>query len=127
MKKVRRVVLCSGKFYYDVASSDYRQQSPLTAIVRVEQLYPFPAEDLTAVFDLYPAMEEIVWAQEAPKNMEAWEFMSWRLERLVNERWPVNYVGRRRSPNPAEGSLTAHRKNQTMVIEAAFNWKFSAG
>jgi 2-oxoglutarate dehydrogenase E1 component len=124
-KKVRRVVLCSGKFYYDLASSDYRQQSPHVAIVRVEQLYPFPAEDLKAVFDLYPAMEEIVWAQEAPKSMEAWEFMSWRLERLVNERWPVNYVGRRRSPNPAEGSLTAHRKNQSMVIDAAFNWNFN--
>jgi 2-oxoglutarate dehydrogenase E1 component len=125
-KEVRRVVLCSGKFYYDLVSSDYRQQSPLVAIVRIEQLYPFPAEDLTAVFDLYPAMEEIVWAQEAPKNMEAWEFMSWRLERLVNGRWPVNYVGRRRSPNPAEGSLTAHRKNQSMIIDAAFNWKFNA-
>ncbi len=125
-KKVRRVVLCSGKFYYDLVSSDYRRQSPHIAIIRIEQLYPFPAEDLTPVFDLYPAMEEIIWAQEAPKNMEAWEFMSWRLERLVNERWPVNYVGRRRSPNPAEGSLSAHRKNQSMITEAAFTWKFNA-
>jgi 2-oxoglutarate dehydrogenase complex dehydrogenase (E1) component-like enzyme len=58
--------------------------------------------------------------------MEAWEFMSWRLERLVNKRWPVNYVGRRRSPNPAEGSLSAHRKNQSMITEAAFTWKFNA-
>ena len=85
---------------------------------------PVPAQDLTAVFDLYPNLEEIVWAQEAPKNMEAWEFMSWRLERLVEQRWPVNYVGRRRSASPAEGSLTAHRKNQSMIVEYAFKWKF---
>lgn len=126
-KRIRRVVLCSGKFYYDLASSDYRQQSSHVAIIRVEQLYPFPAEELIAAFSHYPEIEEVVWAQEAPKNMEAWEFMSWRLERLINNRWPVNYVGRRRSPNPAEGSLTAHRKNQSMIIDAAYNWKFNAG
>ena len=125
--EVRRTVLCSGKFYYDLVSSDYRQRSPHVAVVRVEQLYPFPVGELVAAFSRYPKMEEVVWAQEAPKNMEAWEFMSWRLERLIGGRWPVNYAGRRRSANPAEGSLTAHRKNQSMVIDAAYNWKFDAG
>jgi 2-oxoglutarate dehydrogenase E1 component len=122
---VRRVVLCSGKFYFDLVASEYRAKYPQVAIVRVEQLYPFPAQDLAAAFALYPNMEEIVWAQEAPKNMEAWEFMQWRLERLAEGRWPVNYVGRRRSGNPAEGSSTAHRKNQSMIVEYAFNWQFA--
>lgn len=125
-EQVRRVVLCSGKFYFDLVGSSYRKAAAHVAVVRVEQLYPFPAQDLTEVFTLYPQMEEIVWAQEGPKNMEAWEFMHWRLERLIEKRWPVNYVGRRRSASPAEGSSTAHRKNQSMIVEYAFTWKFGA-
>jgi 2-oxoglutarate dehydrogenase E1 component len=123
---VRRLVLCSGKFYYDLITSEQRARNKDVAVVRVEQLYPFPAEDLSAVFGLYPGLQEIVWAQEGPKNMEAWEFMSWRLQRLVAGRWPINYVGRRRSGSPAEGSPAAHRKNQSMIVEYAFQWQFEA-
>ena len=123
-KDVRRLVLCSGKFYFDLVGSEQRAQNKQVAVVRVEQLYPFPTADLEAVFASYPNLQEIVWAQEAPKNMEAWEFMSWRLERLAAGRWPVNYVGRRRSASPAEGSPAAHRKNQSMIVEYAFQWQF---
>ncbi len=122
---VRRLVLCSGKFYFDLVGSEQRAQNKQVAVVRVEQLYPFPAADLEAVFASYPNLQEIVWAQEGPKNMEAWEFMSWRLQRLAGGRWPVNYVGRRRSASPAEGSSTAHRKNQSMIVEYAFQWQFA--
>jgi 2-oxoglutarate dehydrogenase E1 component len=124
---VRRLVLCSGKFYYDLVTSEHRAASTHVAVARVEQLYPFPAEELAAAFARYPGLQEIVWAQEAPKNMEAWEFMSWRLQRLVAGRWPVNYVGRRRSASPAEGSPAAHRKNQSMIVEYAFQWQFDEG
>jgi 2-oxoglutarate dehydrogenase E1 component len=65
-----------------------------------------------------------VWTQEEPKNMGAWEFMSWRLRRLVESKIPVAYVGRRRSSSPAEGSKTTHIKNQSIVIDAAFNHVF---
>ncbi len=123
-KDVRRLVLCSGKFFFDLIGSEQRAQNKHVAVVRVEQLYPFPAADLDAMFALYPNLQEIVWAQEGPKNMEAWEFMSWRLQRLVAGRWPVNYVGRRRSASPAEGSPAAHRKNQSMIVEYAFQWQF---
>lgn len=124
-EEVRRIVLCSGKFYLDLHTSEYREQHPHVALVRVEQLYPFPVKDLEAMLERYPNAEEIVWAQEEPKNMGAWEFVSWRLERLLDGRLPVNYVGRRRSSSPAEGSSAAHRKNQSMIIEYAFNWKFN--
>jgi 2-oxoglutarate dehydrogenase E1 component len=124
VKAVQRLVLCSGKFYYDLATSEHRPQHPEVAIARVEQLYPFPQDDLNAVIGRYPTLREIVWAQEEPKNMGAWEFMSWRLERLVDKRLPVNYVGRRRSASPAEGSLTAHRANHAMITEYPFTWKF---
>jgi 2-oxoglutarate dehydrogenase E1 component len=121
---VRRLVLCSGKFYYDLAASEHRPQHPEVAIARVEQLYPFPMDDLNAVIGRYPNLQEIVWAQEEPKNMGAWEFMWWRLERLVEGRYPVNYVGRRRSASPAEGSLTAHKANHAMITEYPFTWEF---
>lgn len=123
-KDVRRLVLCSGKFYYDLAASEHRPQHPEVAIARVEQLYPFPKDDLRAAIGRYPNLQEIVWAQEEPKNMGAWEYMGWRLERLVEKRYPVNYVGRRRSASPAEGSLTAHKANHAMITEYPFTWKF---
>lgn len=122
--QVRRLVLCSGKFYYDLVTSEYREQYPQVAIARVEQLYPFPVSDLQQVIARYDNLERIVWAQEEPKNMGAWEFMSWRLERLVEKRLPVDYVGRRRSSSPAEGSATAHKTNHAMIVEYAFNWEF---
>ncbi len=123
-KDVQRLVLCSGKFYYDLATSEHRPQHPEVALARVEQLYPFPKDELSVVIKRYTNLQEIVWAQEEPKNMGAWEFMSWRLERLVENRYPVNYVGRRRSASPAEGSLTAHKANHAMITEYSFTWKF---
>ncbi len=122
---VRRLVLCSGKFYYDLVTNEHRKLNPQVAIVRIEQLYPFPVEDVQGIFDLYPNLEEIVWAQEEPKNMGAWDFVSRRLERAIKQRWPLNYVGRRRSSSPAEGSSTAHKINQAMIVDYVFSWKFS--
>jgi len=119
------LVLCSGKFYYDLVTNEHRKLNPQVAIVRIEQLYPFPVEDVQGIFDLYPNLEEIVWAQEEPKNMGAWDFVSRRLERAIKQRWPLNYVGRRRSSSPAEGSSTAHKINQAMIVDYVFSWKFS--
>lgn len=122
--QVRRLVLCSGKFYFDLINSEYRQQYSRVALVRVEQLYPLPVPDLEAVIARYPKLEQIVWAQEEPKNMGAWEYMDFRLRKLTGGALPVDYVGRRRSPSPAEGSLTAHKTNHAKIIEYAFNWEF---
>jgi len=121
---VRRLVLCSGKFYFDLIASEHREQHPEVAVARVEQLYPFPADDLRQVIEGFPKLDDIVWAQEEPKNMGAWEYMWWRVERLIEKRYPVNYVGRRRSASPAEGSLTAHKANHAMIVEYPFTWKF---
>lgn len=121
---VRRLVLCSGKFYFDLVTSEYRAQHPEVALVRVEQLYPLPVGELRAIIESYPKLEEIIWAQEEPKNMGVWHYISWRLKQLVNRRIPVDYVGRRRSASPAEGSLAAHRANQATIIDYAFRWQF---
>ncbi|MBZ0294302.1 MAG: 2-oxoglutarate dehydrogenase E1 component [Anaerolineae bacterium] len=123
-EKIRRLVFCSGKFYYDLADSEYREQYSEVALIRLEQLYPFPIPDLQAIIERYPHAEQIVWAQEEPKNMGAWDYLAFRLEKLVNGTLPVDYVGRRRSPSPAEGSLAAHKTNQAMITEYAFNWEF---
>jgi 2-oxoglutarate dehydrogenase E1 component len=121
---VTRLVFCSGKFYYDLASAEFRDQYPDVAIIRVEQLYRFPVPELTEVWERYPNVKQIVWAQEEPKNMGAWDFVGYRLKKLVGMDVPVNYVGRRRSSSPAEGSKTAWTINQSMVIEYAFDWDF---
>jgi len=124
-KKVNRVVFCTGKFYYDLVNSEWREKHPEVAVVRVEQLYPFPADELQAVFDKYTKVKQVVWAQEEPKNMGAWGFMSYRLKKMVGIKIPVNYVGRRRSSSPAEGSKSAYQVNQAMITEYVFNWDFT--
>jgi 2-oxoglutarate dehydrogenase E1 component len=122
--QVTRVVFVSGKFYYDLIGSELREKNPHVAIVRAEQLYPFPAEEIQGVLAGYPNVNQIVWAQEEPKNMGAWDYMQYRLKKLVGMNLPVNFVGRRRSSSPAEGSKTAHQVNQSMIIEYAFTWSF---
>lgn len=121
---VTRLVFCSGKFYYDLMNADYREQYDNVAVVRVEQLYPLPVPELRAIVERYPNVTQIVYAQEEPKNMGAWAYMGYRLKKLVGMGTPVNYVGRRRSSSPAEGSKTAWAINQSMITEYAFDWDF---
>ncbi len=125
--QVTRLVFCSGKFSLDLLKSEHRETYPHVAIVCLEQLYPFPLADLTEIIERYPNVTQVVWAQEEPKNMGAWEFMGYRLKKLIGIETPVNYVGRRRSSSPAEGSRTAHNVNQAMIIEYTFNWDFAKG
>ena len=121
---VKRLVFCTGKFYYDLAGAEFREQYPDVALVRIEQLYPFPVPEMREIVERYPNVTQIVWAQEEPKNMGAWEYMGYRLKKLVGMGTPVNYVGRRRSSSPAEGSKTAWAINQSMITEYAFDWDF---
>lgn len=127
--QVTRLVFISGKFYFDLMGSPLRAEHPETAIVRVEQLYPFPSDELRAVLESYPHVRQIIWAQEEPKNMGAWEFMGYRLKKLVGPSIPVNYVGRRRSSSPAEGSKALWAVNQEIVIRAVYEhrWAHSSG
>jgi 2-oxoglutarate dehydrogenase E1 component len=118
---VRRLVLCSGKVYVDLISSDLRPASPAVAICRVEQLYPFPNVAIGAVLETYDAVEEIVWVQEEPENMGAWEFLHPLLEALVAGRAPLRYVGRPRAASPSEGSSAWHQMNQKALVQRAFD------
>ena len=118
--QVRRLALCSGKVAVDLLDNEQRASQTALAIVRLEQLYPFPKEELEKVFESYNEMEEIVWVQEEPQNMGAWNYVQPRLIELIGARWPLRYIGRARSSSPAEGSAAWHAINQKALIEQVY-------
>ena len=119
---VNRVVLCSGKIYYDLVEARKKSDKPGTdqvAVVRLEQFYPFPQKRLREVLAKYPAARQLVWAQEEPKNMGGWTFVEQRLENLLpNCERPV-YVGRSPSASPATGSYAIHQAEQAKLVAEA--------
>jgi 2-oxoglutarate dehydrogenase E1 component len=117
--RIRRVLLCSGKVYVDLMSSELRKTRTDVAICRVEQLYPVPADALRAMLDAYGHADEIVWVQEEPENMGAWDFIRPHLIEAAGNR-TVRRVARPRSASPAEGSAARHAKNQQLLVEKAF-------
>jgi 2-oxoglutarate dehydrogenase E1 component len=116
---VRRVILCSGKIYVDLAGSDRRAAARDVALVRVEQLYPVPSKALRATLDAYGAADDIVWVQEEPENMGAWDFIRPHLVEAAAGR-RVRAIARPRSASPAEGSATRHARQQQQLVDAAF-------
>jgi 2-oxoglutarate dehydrogenase E1 component len=116
---VRRIVLCSGKIYYDLLAAAEKLDGGRPALVRVEQLYPFPAPELAGVLEKYGQAEEVVWAQEEPRNMGAWSFMEPRLEEMAGAALPIRYVGRIERASPAEGYANDHEAEQTRIVEEA--------
>jgi 2-oxoglutarate dehydrogenase E1 component len=125
-KGVKRLVLCSGKVYVDLISDERRAKSPQVAICRVEQLYPFPNVALGEVLGNYPSLKEVVWLQEEPSNMGAWEFMRPLLDELLADRYPLRYIGRARNSSPSEGSSAWHQVNQKALVELAFDLEADA-
>jgi 2-oxoglutarate dehydrogenase E1 component len=117
---VERLILCSGKIYTELAGSEASEDDDVTAVARVELLYPFPGDDIKAVLEGYPNLREIVWVQEEPKNMGAWFFMEPRLRELVDGELPVRFVGKPARPSPAQGSAGFHKKEHTEIIRVAF-------
>jgi 2-oxoglutarate dehydrogenase E1 component len=117
--QVKRLILCSGKVAVDLLTSEDRPKAPEAAIVRVEQLYPFPVDDVQAAIESYPVVSDVVWVQEEPENMGAWEFVRPHLEALVSGRARLALLARPRSSSPAEGSAARHARNQQMLIQRA--------
>jgi 2-oxoglutarate dehydrogenase E1 component len=115
-QRVRRVVLCSGKLYYELVEQRSQEEAGDVAVVRVEQFYPFPEELLRRVIARYRKAKEWVWAQEESQNMGGWTFMEPRLRALGPA--PA-YVGRDASASPATGSRAIHLREQKELVEAA--------
>ncbi|MFW5951424.1 MAG: 2-oxoglutarate dehydrogenase E1 component, partial [Gemmatimonadota bacterium] len=116
--RIRRVVLCSGKVYYDLMAADAPSEE--VAVVRVEQLYPFPEEALASVIARYPSAGELVWVQEEPANMGAWSYIRPWLQYLVGRDRSVGYIGRPERASPAEGYKKAHDEQQARIVREAF-------
>jgi 2-oxoglutarate dehydrogenase E1 component len=123
---VRNLILCSGRIYMDLVTSELRKKNPDDAIVRMEQLYPFPKEKLEELLAQYASLERLIWVQEEPFNMGAWNYLRPHLRELTEGRLPLHYVGRPESSSPAEGSSTLYRINQASLIEQAFEFEKNA-
>ena len=120
------IVLCSGKIAVDLFTSERRKDNPHVAVVRVEQLYPFPSDLIKDVLERYSNGREVCWVQEEPENMGAWEFVRPELESLIDGRWPLRYIGRSRNSSPSEGSSTWHAANQRAIVDQVFEAKAEA-
>ena len=115
-EKITRLLLCTGKIYYDLVGHERRENNERVAIGRVEQLYPFPESDLRELIARYPNLEEIVWVQEEPRNMGAREYMFPRLMQILPEGFELGYIGRPERASPGEGYPAAHNAEQQRIL-----------
>jgi 2-oxoglutarate dehydrogenase E1 component len=116
---VRRVILCSGKVYYDLILSEHRAAAAETAVIRVEQLYPFPTDALRDVLARYPQVGLVSWVQEEPRNMGARKFVLPKIRPLVAHEIPLGDVSRPERSRPAEGYPGAHVAEQARIVRDA--------
>jgi multifunctional 2-oxoglutarate metabolism enzyme len=118
-EKVERLVLCTGKVFYDMDSNERRDDAENVAIARVEMLYPFAKEQLQALIASYPNLKEIAWVQEEPRNMGAWKVMSRRMPAILPEGVELTYIGRQGRASPGEGYSGAHAREQERIVLTA--------
>ncbi len=125
---IKKIILCSGKIYYDLLEARVQDQDVAhrdIALIRIEQLYPFPKEVLADILKQYPKDSQVIWTQEEPQNMGAWYFINHRIEDVLNKislnAGKIVYKGRKKAASPAAGYLKMHIKEQAQIIEEIFN------
>jgi 2-oxoglutarate dehydrogenase E1 component len=121
---VTRLVFCTGKIYYDLMAAEPRSD---VAFVRVEELYPWPHDEVTRIVDSYPNVTEVVWAQEEPKNMGAWMYVAPHLRVATGDALVTRYIGRPERASPAEGYTSAHEAEQQRIIQSVLTIPQPAG
>lgn len=119
--KVKRIIMCSGKVYYDLVNTRKEREATDTAIIRLEQLYPFPHKAVAAELKKYPAATEIVWCQDEPQNQGAWFFVQHYIMENMTEGQKLGYAGRPASASPAVGYYAKHNEQQKALLDAAFS------
>ena len=117
---VKRIIFCAGKVYYDLQDKRQREQIKDTAIIRIEQLYPFPVELFEQELARYPALEKYVWCQEEPMNQGAWFSSQHHIRKIIGKQTPLEYAGRPFHAAPAVGSAKLHNQQQQELVEQAF-------
>jgi 2-oxoglutarate decarboxylase len=120
-RKVTRLILCTGKIYYDLVGHRTREGNQGVAVGRIELLYPFPEGDILELVESYPNLREVVWVQEEPRNMGARAHMSPRLMQVLPEHLAFGYVGRPERASPGEGYPAAHVGEQNRIVSTALN------
>ncbi len=118
-EQVQRILLCSGKVYYDIVSERQKRPDNLMPVVRIEQLYPFPRVLLGRILDDYPNAKEVVWCQEEPMNQGAWYQIKHHLQATIKPTHTLLYCGRSVSPSPAAGLLRKHNEEQEQLVTDA--------
>ena len=119
-KGVKRIVACCGKVYYDLAFKRTELQRADTAIIRIEQLYPFPHKQFEAEIKRYPNAGEAVWCQEEPQNQGAWYQIGHYLRENMRDEQKLHYAGRPAAASPAGGYMARHNERQKTLVEQAF-------
>jgi len=125
-KKTRRVVFCSGKVYYDLVEARQIHMLSDIAIVRIEQIYPYPVVDYDKIIASYPGARDIVWCQEEPQNQGAWYQIRHRLQKPLSDNQQLFYAGRTESAAPASGIFKLHLQQQQALVEAALDIEVKA-
>jgi len=120
-EKVKRVIACSGKVYYDLVKKREEKGADDVAIIRVEQLYPFPHKAFSAELKKYPNASEVVWCQDEPQNQGAWFFVQHYIHENMSEGQKLGYSGRAASASPAVGYSQLHQDQQKALVEGAFS------
>ncbi|HZO35442.1 MAG TPA: multifunctional oxoglutarate decarboxylase/oxoglutarate dehydrogenase thiamine pyrophosphate-binding subunit/dihydrolipoyllysine-residue succinyltransferase subunit, partial [Solirubrobacteraceae bacterium] len=120
-EKVRRLILCTGKIYYDLIGHPLREDNDNVAVGRIELLYPFPESSILELVAQYPNLSEVVWVQEEPRNMGARAYMSPRLMQTLPDHLSIGYVGRPERASPGEGYPAAHTLEQTRILRTALD------
>ena len=116
---VKRIVLCSGKVFYDLEAAREEANDNRVAVIRLEQFYPFPAAKLKEIFSSFPNATQLFWAQEEPKNMGGWYFVEDRLIEIKGDNINLKFVGRTASASPATGSYAIHELEQKQIVNEA--------
>jgi len=124
-ESIEKLILCSGKVYYDLdkAREDDEKLGKKTAIVRIEQLAPFPKVQLTPIINGYPKLKKVIWAQEEPENMGAYDYVRPRIRKLLSDlgiKLEPEYIGRVERSSPAVGAPAVHKKEQDEIVEKCF-------
>jgi len=118
-ESITKLILCSGKIYYDLLPEAEKMGEARPAIARIEQLYTFPADELKTLFAKYPNVTEVTWAQEEPRNMGAWDYLDEKLLAILGENVTLRYAGRPERASPAEGYPAAHAAEQARLVAEA--------
>ncbi len=113
---ITRLILCSGKIYYDLLTHESREELRHVSLGRLEELYPFPARELEALVERYPNLEEVVWTQEEPRNMGALSYVGPRLRAVVPREVQLRHVSRPERASPAEGKTSKHNATQARIV-----------